>query len=81
MTWIVQLIDTAEEHYSYLYEVSTEDESKTLEDFEEVYDKARDEWYESINNEFDCLIAHITMRLEENGFSFYEITPELDLDF
>ena len=47
----------------------------------EAYEKARNEWYEDEDDQFDCLIAHINMRLEEQGMNMFPLRSDAKLDF
>ena len=75
-TFTIKLYDTDTNEESVMV-VETE---KTLKEFVKAYNKAREEWYED-NQDFDCLSAHIDMRLSQKGFNMYPIKIDMELDF
>ena len=73
-----EFVDSPYENAVTFYTVDTD---KTLQEVHDAYEAARDEWYGDENSEFDCLIAHIEMRLEEQGMFMYQLDADLELDF
>ena len=81
-TFTLKLVDSyADSRYDEIvsyYVVKTE---KTLEEVQQVYEDAVREWEEAEGCEFDCKIAHIEMRLKENGMEMFPLQVDLELEF
>ena len=80
--FILKLVDEfADSRYENAVSFYTVDTDKTLQEVHDAYEAARDEWYDDENGEFDCLIAHIEMRLEEQGMLMRQLDEDLELEF
>ena len=80
--YVLKLVDgyadsRYDETVSY-YVVETE---KPKEEVAKVYEDACREWEEDETNSFDCKIAHIEMRLREQGMEMFPLEVDLELDF